>query len=309
MSAIYYVYMYRDPRDGKNRIPVYVGMGKGKRAWQHLTRASNPGLKALITKAKVLGLDMQPEIVVAGLTQFSALAKEVELVELYGRRDLGTGSLYNLTRGGDGAVELSKATLIRRNKGIKAAHSTPEAKVWHSNHAYKIWSSPMGDILRERAKKFNSSEEGKAILKAAWARKGGHEQSAKDAIGAATREYMADPEYKAAWLAKQIEGCRTDEAKINKSNAVKAGWSNEDTRRKRSEGIKAARSTEESRAKTRAQQEAQWTNEAKKKASDFAKERLKDPLTKARSSVANAYTWAVRKGLPFSHVSFPRKSI
>ena len=42
---------------------VYVGKGKGKRAWSHLSGSTNPRLENLIKKRQIEGFDMQPEII------------------------------------------------------------------------------------------------------------------------------------------------------------------------------------------------------------------------------------------------------
>lgn len=301
---MYYVYVYRDPRPEKFDMPIYVGMGKDNRAWDHLKKSTNRHLNHLIKKLQREGFNPQPEIVAKGLTKEQAFEQEIKLIALYGRRDLGTGTLLNLTAGGEGSVELSPELLAIRNAKIKDAHSTPEAREKLSVRSNQIWNSPLGDSMRKRIREFATSDEGKRRMREGWQRKGGHSEESKKTIGEATKRIMQDPEYKARWMELQRKGCETPEAKSRKSKAVTAGWQNEETRRKRSEGIKAARSTEESRAKTRAQQAAQWTDEAKQKASEFAKERLKDPLTKARSRVANAYNWCKRKGLPYCEVTF-----
>jgi len=165
------------------------------------------------------------------------------------------------------------------------------------------------DLERETIAKYRRRKDGGTLLNLTLGGEGptcfNHTEESKRKIGEASRRIMSDPEYKAAWMEKHKAGCQSEEAALKKSKATTAGWQNEETRRKRSEGIKASRSTEESRAKTRAQQAEQWDDEAKKKASDFAKERLQDPLIKARSSVANAYNWCKRQGRPFSDVTFP----
>lgn len=301
---MYYVYVYRDPRPEKFDMPIYVGMGKDNRAWDHLKRSTNKHLHNLIKKLHREGFDPQPEIVINGLTKKQAFQREVELIALYGRRDLGTGTLFNLTAGGEGSVELSPEVLAVRNAKIKAVFTTAEGRAKQSKRAKATWSSPTADAMRKKSKDFATSEEGKRRMREGWHRKGGHSEESKKAIGEAAKRIMQDPEYKARWLELQRKGCETPEAKSRKSAAITKTWQNEETRRKRSEGIKAARSTEESRAKTRAQQAAQWTDEAKQKASEFAKERLKDPLIKARSRVANAYNWCKRKGLPYCEVTF-----
>lgn len=79
----YYVYIYRN-RDGH---PVYVGKGRGKRAWAH-------------KKRKVFwALDAEPEIVFKTASEAEAFAFEAVFIAKFGRRNNQTGTLYNLVDG------------------------------------------------------------------------------------------------------------------------------------------------------------------------------------------------------------------
>jgi hypothetical protein len=78
----YYVYTYFD----SNQNPYYVGMGKGNRVVQKHLYVSVPLFENIHITDK--------------LTQQEAWNKEIELIALYGREDLGTGPLKNLTKGG-----------------------------------------------------------------------------------------------------------------------------------------------------------------------------------------------------------------
>lgn len=100
---MFYVYVYRDPRPGKGNVPVYVGKGQGARAHAHLSGSSNRRLLRLIADCRLLGCTPKPEIVGRFAAEFDAFALEVALIAKHGRCDLGTGTLYNLTDGGEGA--------------------------------------------------------------------------------------------------------------------------------------------------------------------------------------------------------------
>jgi hypothetical protein len=92
-------YVYRHIRLDKNE-PFYIGIGNKKnyaRAYQiKLDRRNN------IWGKIYLKTDIRVEIVLDGLTKSQASEKEKELINLYGRIDLMTGSLCNMTDGGDG---------------------------------------------------------------------------------------------------------------------------------------------------------------------------------------------------------------
>ena len=78
----YYVYTYFD----ENQIPYYVGMGQGKRVVA----------KHLYVRVP----DFSQIVIVDNLTALEAYSKEIELIAKYGRKNIGTGTLLNLTNGG-----------------------------------------------------------------------------------------------------------------------------------------------------------------------------------------------------------------
>lgn len=104
----HHVYMYRSPIDG---VPIYVGKGWGDRAWQHLEIAarnpeqhSNKRFARTLAKWLREGHRIEPSIVQVFETHEEALDHEVELIRLYGRSDIKTGTLFNLTDGGEGTA-------------------------------------------------------------------------------------------------------------------------------------------------------------------------------------------------------------
>ncbi len=82
----YYVYEYQR-EDG---TPYYIGKGQGNR-WNEAHTVSIP------PKERV-------KFIATGLTEQVAFLLEEELILKYGRKDLGTGILRNLTSGGEGAT-------------------------------------------------------------------------------------------------------------------------------------------------------------------------------------------------------------
>lgn len=89
-------YLYRHIRLDKN-IPFYIGIGTRKdyrRAYEKSKR--NPFWQKVVAKTAY-----DVEIVLDNLTWEDACEKEKEFIALYGRKDLGTGTLCNLTDGGD----------------------------------------------------------------------------------------------------------------------------------------------------------------------------------------------------------------
>ena len=132
---MYYTYMLINPRTD---LPFYVGVGKRNRKsnqpreYSHISEAIqfqkgiirkganrhklNTILQILTAKNSV-----KIEITKEFESEFEAFNEEIKLIAQYGRRDLGTGILTNLTDGGEGRVNPSaesrlKASLLK--KGI-----------------------------------------------------------------------------------------------------------------------------------------------------------------------------------------------
>lgn len=82
----FYVYQYLR-EDG---TPYYIGKGKNKRAY-----VNNRTIKRPVDQNRI-------QIIKDQLTEISAFQLEIELIAKYGRKDLGTGILRNLTNGGEG---------------------------------------------------------------------------------------------------------------------------------------------------------------------------------------------------------------
>ena len=103
--------VYRHRRLDNHEV-FYVGIGKTeKRAYNKWDR--NTYWKNIASK---YGCDV--EILAKGLSWEDACELECFLIEEYGRKDLGTGQLVNMTDGGDGVKGHSPEAI----KKIRAAH-------------------------------------------------------------------------------------------------------------------------------------------------------------------------------------------
>lgn len=95
----FYIYIYRDP--SRNNEPIYVGKGKGQRAYAHLKRTDKHQFVHRLQKMKRNGVEPHIEIINA-IDEDHAYFMEECVVDVVGRKDLGKGTLLNLSDGGAG---------------------------------------------------------------------------------------------------------------------------------------------------------------------------------------------------------------
>jgi len=94
------VYVHKKKTNGEI---FYVGKGSGQRAWSGFGRNA-------LWKRTADKYGWYVEIVESNLQDWYAFELEMNLISLYGRRDLWDGPLTNLSDGGDGPSRLNPAT-------------------------------------------------------------------------------------------------------------------------------------------------------------------------------------------------------
>ena len=113
----FFVYRFVDPI--ANEV-FYVGKGSGDRVQTHFSAAKRGASGHFYNRLrKLLSADVQPEVEYLWECddEAEALQKEVEFIAIYGRRLDGTGTLCNITAGGEGCALDGKA-LAARNAAI-----------------------------------------------------------------------------------------------------------------------------------------------------------------------------------------------
>lgn len=102
-QTIYYVYAYINKSTG---APYYIGMGKGKRAYNS---HSYHGISTPKDKTKIVFLE-------TNLSQVGAYALERRYIEWYGRKDLNTGILLNRHPGGSYGMNNKELSDLRKKQ-------------------------------------------------------------------------------------------------------------------------------------------------------------------------------------------------
>lgn len=135
--------------------PYYVGKGKGNRMYAPHKR-KNRGSSCLVPRTNGVIDKCRVKVVKSGMTEPEAHTLEVTLIKQYGRKDIGTGILVNLTDGGDGTTNLTPEARKKQSMaltGIKRSAATIQ-KCKEAQRRRKLsgfdYSTPMTKANRTR---------------------------------------------------------------------------------------------------------------------------------------------------------------
>lgn len=100
MYLHFYVYAYLR----KDGTPYYIGKGSGNRAYKH---SNTDKIHPPIDVSNIVFLK-------ENISETEAFAYEKQMISHYGRKDLGTGILRNMTNGGEGTAGYKHTSEFRK---------------------------------------------------------------------------------------------------------------------------------------------------------------------------------------------------
>lgn len=143
--------LYQHRRLDTNQV-FYVGIGKGKRAYSIHNR--NKHWNRIVSK-----YGYSVEILETNLSWEKAQALEIGLIAMYGRRDLDTGSLVNMSDGGEGCYGMIH--LEQTKKKISDSH---KGKILSNSHKEKLRIAQKGKTFSVEVKNKMSEKRKKKVI-------------------------------------------------------------------------------------------------------------------------------------------------
>jgi len=142
--------LYRHRRLDTNEI-FYIGIGKEEK------RAFNKKDRSNFWKSIINKTDYSIEIIADDLSWEDAKELEIFLISLYGRRNLGTGTLVNMTDGGDGTLG-SISQIGDKNGFYGKTHSNETKEKLSIAHTGKIISNKTKNKMSNSQKNNNNAK-------------------------------------------------------------------------------------------------------------------------------------------------------
>jgi len=157
---IYYVYQYVR----EDQTPYYIGKGRNRRAWEPHKRAN--------------GSDMRPEdrsriqMIKENLTEQEAFDLEDKLILKYGRKDLGTGILANLSNGGCGGQTVSSMARMGENNPRWGIKEDPAVTEQRRLAQIRTKNLPNYELYKSLIEKLNAGQSATSLAKESGVGKG-----------------------------------------------------------------------------------------------------------------------------------------
>ena len=219
---IYYTYAFLR----EDRTPYYIGKGKGNRIYKRC----KTDIKPPKDKSRTIFLKQN-------LTEEDAFKHEKYMIAVFGRKDLGTGILYNKTDGGEGPSNPSTKT---RKKMSDVKKGKPLSK----EHKRKISEANKGKTLSEETRnKLSEANKGEK-----------HPNYGKTFSEETRRKLSESHKNMSEETRKKMSEARkgkthSEQSKRKVSDANRGRTQSEETRRKRSEALKGKTISEETKRK------------------------------------------------------------
>ena len=127
----------------EDRTPYYIGKGTGKRIYS----TNRKGLKPPKDKSRIIYLKQN-------LTEREAFKHEIYMIAVFGRKDLGTGILYNMTNGGEGTSGWVPSEETKMNIGeAKKGNTNCLGRILSKETKIKMSDANKGHIVSEETRK------------------------------------------------------------------------------------------------------------------------------------------------------------
>ena len=148
-NDIYCVYAYLR----KDGTPYYIGKGQKYRPYNN-HRYKGKGIQTPKDKSRI-------QIIAHRLLESESFLLEIKLIALYGRKDLGTGILRNMTDGGEGGSGYVIADEQRRRRSEQQT-----GKKKHPGHGENVRRAKIGSkYSEEHCMNISKSNKGKHSMK------------------------------------------------------------------------------------------------------------------------------------------------
>lgn len=238
---MFYIYVYFDPEISmlcENEYfrsciqPMYIGKGSGNRYKKHLrNNPDNPEFNARIKELQDKKLEIPISIILNNEDDAVTFELEEKLIELIGRRNVGTGPLYNITKGGAGGYKCSAATKKKISEGNLGKIISDDTKL-------KMSESAKG---KERPQEYRDKISNSLKGNTPW-NKG------------KTNVYTEET------LEKMRNKIFTEESRQKMSNSQRGKKQSEETKKKNSETNKGRIMSEETKKKMSESRKEYWKN-------------------------------------------------